>query len=375
MLKTHTHHRRLTLALLLVALVPLHAQNKALVSITKTKPDGTPNRAVWLAEGRFGMMTHYLPQPPDGPRTARQAWLDRTVDAFDLAEFMRKFDETGADWLIFTLIQNNGAFTCANPVVGPQTPLLTSRRDLVMEIAQKLHRRHKRLVLYIPSDGEPSIKSRSGVKDEDYRAWYLSLIRAYSKKLGKLHDGWWFDSCSPLPNERWQEWLDACRAGNPDSAVAFSGAEFCTGGPIEPRCPIEDYHAGEIHILDDSRIRRDFMVPGGKFFLRGDGVMHWERNSSAPTYHMPKSQFIGNVQWHCLLPLDLTFNPAIPNRMCRYSDKELFGFVDAVKSVGGAVTINVPIDTAKGDIPGDSHAQLVRLGQHLKKQHATVKVD
>jgi hypothetical protein len=46
----------------------------------------------------------------------------------------------------------------------------------------------------------------------------------------------------------------------------------------------------------------------------------------------------------------------------------LFEFVDAVKSVGGAVTINVPIDRANGHVPQDTHAQLVRLGRHLKSK-------
>ena len=112
-----------------------------------------------------------------------------------------------------------------------------SRRDLMLELAQQLQQRGKRLIIYMPSDIETSISSRSGVKPEDYGTWYRSLVRAYSEKFGKLHHGWWFDSCVPLPNERWEEWLAACRAGNPDSAVAFSGAEFCTGGPIEPRAP------------------------------------------------------------------------------------------------------------------------------------------
>ena len=80
---------------------------------------------------------------------------------------------------------------------------------------------------------------------------------------------------------------------------------------------------------------------------------------------MPDAQFLDGVQWHALLPLDLTFNPAVPNAFCRYPDKELFGFVDAVKGVGGALTINVPIEVENGHIPTDSHAQLVRLGRHL----------
>ncbi len=333
--------------------------------ISKIKPDGVPNRAAWMAEGRFGMMVHYLPTPPPGSREERQVAADRIVDAFDLTGFMRQFDEARADWLIMPLIQNNGVFISANAVVSTQCELLISRRDLMREIAQQLAQRGKRLILYIPSDSETSIKGRSGVAENNYRAWYLSMIRAFSEKLGKLHQGWWFDSCGPLPNERWQEWMDSCRAGNPDAAVAFSGAEFCTGGDVMPRCPIEDYHAGEIHVLDGGRIRRDFLVPGGTFTLTPDGAM--QRAGHTAHYYMPDGQFIGNVQWHCLLPIDKTFNPAIPDRMCRYSDEELFGFVRAVKKVGGAITINVPINAANGVIPEDSHAQLVRLGRHVNQ--------
>ena len=333
--------------------------------ISRQRPDGTVNRAAWMAEGGFGVMVHYLPLPPQGSREERQAWVDRTVDAFDLAGFMRQFDETGADWLIFTLTQTNGVITSANPAVGPQSALLTSRRDLVMQIAQQLEQRGKRLVLYIPSDNEPTLRAQSGIAPADYAAWYRGLIRAYSEKFGARHHGWWFDTCGPLPAERWQEWLADCRAGNPDSAVAFSGAEFCTGGDVMPRCPIEDYHAGEIHVLDGGRIRRDFLVPGGTFTLTPDGVM--QREGHTAHYYMPDGQFIGNVQWHCLLPNGMTFNPAIPERMCRYSDDELFGFVKAVKSVGGAITINVPINAATGTIPADSHSQLVRLGRALAR--------
>ena len=133
-----------------------------------------------------------------------------------------------------------------------------------------------------------------------------------------------------------------------------------------PRCPLEDYHAGEIHVLDDGRIRRDFLPPGGTYTLTPDGVM--QKPGHTPHYYMPDGQFIGNAQWHALLPIDMSFNPAIPARLCRYSDAELFGFVKAVKSVRGAVTINVPIDLQRGLIPADSHAQLVRLRHFLDAQ-------
>jgi hypothetical protein len=164
--------------------------------------------------------------------------------------------------------------------------------------------------------------------------------------------------------------MAACRAGNPDAVVAFSGAEFCaSGGHIRPLCPIEDYHAGEIHLLEDGRIRTDFLWPPGEGIII-DAQGKLRKAGQPPQYYLPDAQFIDNVQWHGLLPIDLTFNPAVPNQYCHYTDRELFAFVDAVKSVGGAITINVPIEIDSGRIPTDSHAQLVRLGQHLRAQQA-----
>lgn len=351
--------------LLTVAVPVVRAQAATPIPIARTRPDGTPNLAAWMAEGRFGLMVHYLPRPLDGTREERQAWLDRTVDAFDLDGFMRQFEAIGADWLIFTLTQTNGVMTSPNPVLDPKAAQLVARRDLVMEIAQRIRQANKRLILYLPSSSDGGFMARMVSKPDDDNQWYFQFIGAYSEKFGRLHHGWWFDACSTLPLEEWRRWIAACRAGNPDVVVAFSGAEFCTGGPIEPRCPIEDYHAGEIHVLDGGRIRRDFLVPGGTYFLRPDGVL--QKEGQEPRYYMPDGQFLGGVQWHALLPIDLTFNPAIPDRMCRYSDRELFGFVTAVKSVGGAITINVPIDIQTGLISADSHAQLVRLRRYLEK--------
>ena len=48
---------------------------------------------------------------------------------------------------------------------------------------------------------------------------------------------------------------------NSEAAVAFSGAEFCCGGPINPVSKLSDYHPGEIHLLEDGKIRRDFLPP------------------------------------------------------------------------------------------------------------------
>ena len=76
--------------------------------IKTVKPDGAPNRAAWMAQGGYGVITHYLVTPKGGTPQDRTADLNRIVDGFDLDYFIKQFDESGADWLIFTLRQGTG---------------------------------------------------------------------------------------------------------------------------------------------------------------------------------------------------------------------------------------------------------------------------
>jgi hypothetical protein len=324
------------------------------------------NRAAWMAQATFGVMTHYLVEPKGNSAVERRVDLNRIVDHFDLDRFIEQFQATGADWLIFTIGQNKSCLCSPNPFLEGKDPIQASRRDLVMEIGQRLHTIGKRLIVYLPSceNAEVAMKEALDFDAAGYDDRYFEMIRQYSVKFGMLHDGWWFDSCGPHPDEYWLRYLAAARAGNPDAAVAFSGAEFC-GGPITPICMLADYHAGEIHMLEDSKIRIDFLGPPGvDIVVTAQGKLR--KRGRAAHYYLPKAPLINGMQWHGLLPIDLTFNPAIPNQFCHYTDKELLVFVRSVKSVGGAITINVPIETETGHIPDDSHSQLVRLSKALK---------
>ena len=330
-----------------------------------TKPDGAPNRAQWMAKGSFGVMTHYLIQPKGATPAEKAADLNRIVNSFDLDGYIRQIQETGADWVIFTLGQTTGYLCSPNAYLDKMAQGITPQRDLALELGRRLHKIGKKLILYLPSaeSADPAIKAALKAGTAGYDSRYFNFLREYSVHLGKMCDGWWFDACGAHADDYWLEWIAALRAGNKDTIVAFSGAEFCCGSSIKPISKFEDYTAGEIHLLEDGRIRRDFLQPGGDIIV-ADGKLRL-RGREVRTY-MPDSQFVDNVQWHGLLPLDLTFNPAIPNRYCSYSDKELFGFVEAAKSVGGAVTINVPVDMPTGRILSDSHAKLVRLGKWLR---------
>jgi hypothetical protein len=318
-----------------------------------------------MAQGAYGLMTHYIVSPKGETPEEKTADLNATVDSFDLDGFIGEVEASGAEWLIFTLGQTSGYLCSPNAYLDERAPGLTPQRDLVTEIGERLARVGKRMILYLPSEenADPVIKAALDSDTEGYAQRYFEFLRTYSLQFGTLHHGWWFDSCSPHSDEYWIEWMAALRAGNPEAVVAFSGAEFCCGGPVEPLCKLEDYHAGEIHLLEDGKIRRDFLTPGGDIVVVDRKLR--QRGQEARTY-MPVGPFLDGVQWHCLLPVDLTFNPAVPNQFCHYTDRELLQFVGDIKGVGGAITINLPIDVATGHIPEDSLATLVRLGRNLK---------
>ncbi|MCX7424747.1 MAG: hypothetical protein NTW96_03840 [Planctomycetia bacterium] len=332
--------------------------------ILATRLDGQPNRAAWMARGTHGVMVHYLIAPKGNTPEEKTADLNRVVDHFDVEHFLKQIDETKADWLILTLGQTTGYFCAPNAYLDAKAPGHTPRRDLVGEIAQGLRKQNKRLFLYLASgsSGDPVYRDVLAWGTEGGYDRYLEFVRSYAQRYGDLVAGWWFDGCGPQSDADWQKWMAATRSGNADAVAAFSGAEFCCGGPVNPLCGLEDYHAGEIHLLEDGKIRRDFLPPGGDIVVENGKL---RKRGQEARYYMPDAQFIDNVQWHCLLPIDLTFNPAVPNQFCHYRDRELFRFVEDVKRVGGAITINVPLDTQNGHIFEDTHAQLVRLGQWL----------
>ena len=368
-MKTFNHCLRLTSGLLILLIAPAVLAGQPIKTV---KPDGVPNRAAWMAQGGFGVMTHYLIAPQGNTLEEKTADLNRIVDAFDVDRYVKQLEETGADWLIFTLGQGTGFLSSRNEFIDRLEAGYSPRRDLIPEIARRLHEQGKRLIIYLPgahTGADPTVKRILGLGSDGYAERHNDFIRDYSLKMGRLCDGWWFDSCGRQDNAVWQKEMDACRAGNPDSVIAFSGAEFCaSGGQLKPICPIEDYHAGEIHLLEDGKIRTDFLWPPGEgIVISADAKLR--KAGQEAQFYMPDAQFIDNVQWHCLLPIDLTFNPAVPNQYCHYTDKQLFRFTDDVKSVGGAITINVPIEIETGHIPPDTHAQLVRLRRHLNTQN------
>lgn len=322
------------------------------------------SRAGWLAEGTYGVMVHYLVSPKGLTHSEKTEDLNRMIDGFDLDTFIEQFLSTRADWLIFTIGQNTGYYNSPNTYLDAHLPGHTPRRDLVGEIACRLAEENKKFIAYIPADmacPDRDIQSVFGWDESDHREFlkrYQQFVREYSLQFGTLVHGWWFDGCYEWVHKGqwdWKPWLNAARAGNPDTITAFNEAAFCLGS-IKPLTPLEEYHAGEVHLLEDGKIRTDFLDTKTVAII--DGKLRTP--GKPPEFYMPDAQFIDGVQWHALVPIDSTFNPAVPEEFCRYSDEELISFMKDCKRVRGAVTLNVPIN-AYGQIPEKTLGQLQRM--------------
>ena len=343
-----------------------------LLGCSQTHPpvekSATAHRAAWMAEGSYGVMVHYLITPPGDTPADKTANLNRIVDGFDLDYFIGQVEASRADWLIFTVGQNTGYYCSPNAYLDHLLAGHTSRRDLPLEIGRRLAAMEKRLIIYFPAqpDSAPvEVQQAFAWNREDQREFLkrnLEFIRTYARQYGRYHHGWWYDGCyEPFSRGRWDwaQWCEASRVGNPDAIVAFNDGAFCVGR-IKPVSTLQDYHGGEVHVLEDGQIRLEFLcVPNVQ--RTSDGRLRVPEQE--PRFYLPDAQYIDGVQWHALVPVDSSFcYPTVPNM--HYEDAELLRFIRACKAVRGAVTLNVPIDQ-KGHIPKGSAAQLARIGEAI----------
>ncbi len=320
------------------------------------------HRTDWMSRGRFGMMVHWIAPGPAPERGDPITDLNRAVDRFNLNRFLAQFEESGAEWLIFTLGQNSTYYASPNATLDRWAgPGHCSKRDLVLEIADRVHRLGRRFIGYLPAEvnAPRPLHAAFGWKDNDpsqkeFQRRYTAFIREYAERYGRRLSGWWFDGCytwSVFPNRYydWPLWVSAARAGNPEAVLAFNDGSFCVGN-TKPLTPLQDYLSGEVEELKDGKIRLG-------------------REANSPLY-LPKSRFVEGTtcQWHALVPIDCFWGHHQPGPMepPRYRDEDLFSFVRSCHAVGGAVTLNVGI-YQEGHLGPQTIAQLQRLTAALKR--------
>jgi alpha-L-fucosidase len=310
----------------------LLAQNQQLPAREKGK--------AWFKVAKFGIFVHYLGEGPD--------WNKR-VDSFNVEKFAEQLQQTGANYLIFTLGQNSGYYCSPNATyekyAGYKTGERCSRRDLPMEIADALAKRGIRLMLYLPSRspqrdkqamaGLHDVNERQPAPQEFTKCW-SEVIAEWSQRYGRKISGWWFDGSYNTAGwddlskpYNWNTWAAACRAGNPESILAFNPGTRIDKA-FSALTDQQDYTAGEQN----------------KFEVTPE-------TTPAPN----------GVQWHILSFLGTQW--AAKDGPTN-SDQYMIDYVRKVNSLGGTVSIDANV-SADGTFYEPHLKQLIAIGKAIKR--------
>lgn len=340
-------------------------------SINRVKSQETNlPRSEWM-KGKYGIMVDWLspnfdttkinktPLPEKG---AYKNDLNEAVNGFDVNRFMKDFDQSGAEWLIFTIGQNTGTYASPNSVIDSLAGKgHTSKRDLVLEIAKAVKKRGKRFIAYLPCEirvNESLLKGFAwnpelNTDQAEFQRLYLKAVREWAVRFGKNLDGWWFDGCysnHPIFDNKqmnWEAWYDAARAGNMDAVLTFNDGSYLKS-IIKPIVPEHDYLSGEQLVIIDGKLRLGLKKEGYKLYLPQSAYVegtqclnhtlltidaYWAHNSESAKFpEWANYPYKGNQ-----LPTPDGMEPPA------YSDKELQMFVKNYTDIGGAVTLNVGI--------------------------------
>ncbi|MGA2326993.1 MAG: hypothetical protein ABSH05_11980 [Bryobacteraceae bacterium] len=305
-------------------------------------------RAAWMKQARWGVMTHFLAEwiEPEAHRSVA-AW-NALVDQFDVEGLANQLHSAGAGYYLITIGQNSGFYISPNAAydryVGNQ-PAKCSRRDLIADLYEPLHKRGIRLMVYLPA-GAPArdpaairaLEWKNGPSpNREFQRKWEEIIREWSLRCGRKVAGWWFDGCY-WPNTMYRSaeppnfasFAAAARAGNPDSIVAFNPGVIYRAASMTP---YEDFIAGEIDQPERIRIRR---------VTDGD---------------------VDGVQLHFLCYLGETWGKGSP----RFTEEQIVRWSREINDSGGTITWDVPIQPG-GLIAHPFLSQLEALGRALQRQ-------
>ena len=307
------------------------------------------DRSAWMKAARWGVMTHYLADwraRVDGEPTSTEKW-NELVDHFDVEGLAEQLRSVGAGYYLVTIGQNSGYYLSPNATydkIAGIRPSKCSRRDLVADLYEPLHKRGIKLMVYLPS-GAPGGDAvavsgfeyhRGPNRNREFQLHWEKTIQEWSQRWGSKVAGWWFDGCY-WPNAMYRSaeppnfasFAAAARAGNPNSALAFNPGVVDRLLSITPE---EDYTAGEINDPDRVMIRR---VADGK---------------------------VDGAQPHVLTFLGERWGMGSP----RFSTEQVVAWSRKLSKAGAVLTLDTPIQKS-GLIAAPFLEQLSAVGTALKQ--------
>jgi hypothetical protein len=301
-----------------------------------------------MAKAHWGVMNHYLAdwmaRATHEPMTIER-W-NNLVDHFDVEALADQLKSVGAAYYQISIGQNSGYYLSPNATYDRLTgitPSKCSRRDLVADLYEALHKRGIRLMVYLPSGapgGDAAARQalqweNGGHRNREFQTKWEAIIREWSTRWGAKVSGWWFDGCY-WPNTMYRtddrpnfaSFAGAARAGNPSSAIAFNPGVYPR---IFSMSPHQDFIAGEIDDPGSVQIRRQ------------------------------SAGLIDGAQIQVLTHLGEQWGMGAP----RFKTEQIIEWSRKIIDGGGAITWDVPVQPG-GTMADGYMEQLSALGKALK---------
>lgn len=220
-----------------IELVPVSANQ----SIEKENQKAVVSRAntEWLTKTGYGVMFHWTSQSvnPDGSNKK----FEVAVNDFDVRKFANMVEETGAGYVIFTI--GHAEQFCPAPIVSWDRLHLgkTTRRDLIMEIADELGKYNIRLMLYLNSPLLAGLgKGDTKYYFNNHTAVLTEIGNRYKEKVAGYWIDSWYQGFEEYPDFDFEGLFKLCKVGNPNRI-------FCLNSWIYPSVsPWQEYWAGEV---------------------------------------------------------------------------------------------------------------------------------
>lgn len=187
----------LATVLLALASLPAAAEPQA--------TDSRPN-AVAFRQMRHGIFIHNVYGLTGWPDDRKGATLDEFAEAFDVKAFAAQMQEMGMEYVYFTAWHKAMYLLGPNKALENWLPGHTCKRDLVGEIADALHEKKIKLVIYAhPNDGHDltpdeqakiGFSNRAADKGEKINRFMNEVFAEMSERYGRKPNvlGYWWDS-------------------------------------------------------------------------------------------------------------------------------------------------------------------------------------
>jgi len=322
-----------------------------------------------MIEGKYGVFMHYQyrillgysiktnPQFPEPKQMTPEGW-NRLVDGFDAARFAEQMAEGKVGWVIFCLDDHYFAWPCApnqafSQFTGYAPGEKCSGRDLILDVAEALHAKGIRLIVYFAGlngymkepkvaagllevgGGRGTFNNRQPPPPE-CRQRRLEVLREYADRYRDKIAGWWFDGVElntySGDSNNWQTIERIVRGPNPNAAIAFSF------GGNEQAC----------------------VSPGVDSFTGGDT---WNKQD-LPRLTPAKVPAQNGIVWHGKIYCGNVYHGQ--GNANQFTDDELAEWIRTCNREGGICTLDWPFNPATGLLKPFGLEQLKQIARAVK---------